>query len=119
MAGELIVLSLFAGETGVTLSTAYQYMTVPVQLTIVGVVISTNQDDANLTVDVNDANGTLIAAIACAAKATPGTWLSTHLGGANAPVAVAADSVLNLDANNADANTAIQVHIYALAGSLT
>lgn len=120
MAGEMIVLSLFAGETGTTLSTLYQYITTPCQLTIVGVVASSNVDDANTTVDINVVGGAaIIEGIAVTAKATPGTWLSTHLGGANAPVAVAADSILSLDANNADANTAITVQIWALLGSLT
>jgi hypothetical protein len=119
MAGEMICVSLFAGETGTTLSTNYLYTNIPFQATIVGVVAETNVDDANITVDINGGGSALIEGIAVVDQDAPGIWLSTHLGGTNTPVAVAADTELSLDANNADANTAINVHIYMLVGSLT
>ncbi len=113
---KMIVLALTAGETGTTLSTTYQYITVPISMTIVGVVASPNVDDTGLTIDILDDTVEVIAGVVCDTKATPGTWLSTHLGGANAPVRVAADSVLSLDTNAAAANTMVTVHIYALVG---
>ena len=113
---RMIVLTLAAGETGTTLSTLYQYITIPMSITIVAVAASPNVDDAGLTIDINDDGAEAIAAVVCDTKATPGTWLSTHLGGANAPVRVAADSVLSLDANSAAANTMVTVHIWALVG---
>lgn len=119
MAGELVCISLFAGETGTTLSTNYLHTIVPFSGTIVGVCASTNVDDANITVDVNIGGSTAIAAIAVTDQDAPGSWLSTHLGGTNAPVAFAADAEISLDANNADANTAVTVQIYILVGSLT
>jgi len=113
---RMVILPLTAGETGTTLGDLYQYITVPMSLTIVAVVASPNVDDAGLTIDINDDGTVAIAAVVCDTKATPGTWLSTHVGGANAPVRVAADSVLSLDANAAAANTMVTVHIWALVG---
>lgn len=113
---RMITMTLTAGETGTTLSTTYQYITVPMAITIVAVVASPNADDTGLTIDINNAGTALIDGVVCDTKAVPGTWLSTHVGGANAPVRVAADSVLNLDANNAAANTMVTVVIWALVG---
>lgn len=115
---RMITLTLTAGETGTTLSTTYQYITVPISITIVGVVASPNVDDPGLTIDILDDTVEVIAAVVCDTKATPGTWLSSHFGGANAPVRVAADSVLSLDANSAAANTMVTVVIWALVGEL-
>jgi hypothetical protein len=116
---RMITLTLTAGETGATLSTTYQYMTVPISLTIVGVTASPNVDDAGTTIDILDDTVEVIAGVVCDTKATPGTWLSTHLGGTNAPVRVAADSVLSLDANSAAANTMVNVVLWCLVGELT
>jgi len=113
---RMIVLALTAGETGTTLSTTYQYMTVLTNITIVGVAASPNIDDTGLTIDINDDGAAAIEGVVCDTKATPGTWKSTHLGGTNAPVRVAAGSVLSLDANSAAANTMVTVHVYALVG---
>jgi hypothetical protein len=113
---RMIVLALTAGETGTTLSTTYQYITTLIDMTIVGVAASPNADDTGLTIDINDDGVEAIGAVVCDTKATPGTWKSTHIGGTNAPVRVAAGSVLSLDANNAAANTMVTVHIYALVG---
>jgi len=113
---RLIVLDFMDGEVGVTLGALYRYMTVPCNLVIVAVYASPSADDPGCTVDINDDGTAAIAAVACATKATPGSWISTHLGGTQTPVSVAADSVLSLDANDADADTRIMVHIWALTG---
>ena len=114
---RLVVLDFMDGEVGVTLGALYRYITVPCALTIVAVSVSTSVDDAALTVDINDdATAGVIAAIACATAAAPGTWTSTHMGGTQTPVSVAADSVLSLDANAAHTDTRIMVQIWALTG---
>ncbi|HEY4720385.1 MAG TPA: hypothetical protein VII92_00960, partial [Anaerolineae bacterium] len=66
---------------------------------------------------INDDGSAAIAAIACATKATPGTWKSTHFGGAQAPVAVAAGSVISFDANSAAADTRIGIVMTCLLGA--
>ncbi len=114
---RLVCLTFTDGEVGVTLGALYRYFTVPPKgITIVYVTASVSVDDADTTVDINDDGTGVITAIACPTKATPGTWKSTHVGGTNAPVVVAADSVISLDANDAAANTRIMVQIWALTG---
>lgn len=116
---KLVVLSFADGETGVTLGDAYRAIKVPFDLTIVYVSASPNVDDAGLTIDVNDDGVAAVAATPAATLATPGTWRSTHVGGTNAPVQVAAGSILTLDANAAAANTAVLVQIWALTGEVS
>jgi len=113
---ELICIAFVEGEVGVTLGDNFRYITTDVPLTIVGVSCSPSVDDTGLTVDINDDGSAAIAAIACATKATPGTWKSTHLGGTQTPVAVAAGSVLSFDVNSSEADTRVMVLIYALVG---
>ncbi len=113
---RLLELCFESGEVGVTLGNAFKYYTTLVPLTIVGVVCSASVDDAGLTVDINDDGSGVITAIACATAATPGTWKSTHLGGANAPIHIDAGSVLSLDANAAAADTRLHVSLLCLTG---
>jgi len=114
---ELICIAFVEGEVGVTLGDNFRYITTDVPLTLVGVSCSPSANDAGLTIDINDDGSEAIAAIVCATKATPGTWKSTHLGGTQTPVAVAAGSVLSFDANAAAADTRVMVLIYALVGA--
>jgi len=116
---RLVVISLTDGEVGVTLGNLYRYFTTPFDLTVIYVTASPSADDADLTVDINDDGSAAISAIAAATKATPGTWKSVHMGGANAPVFIAAGSVVSLDANSAAADTRIHVQIWALAGEVS
>jgi hypothetical protein len=50
-------------------------------------------------VDVQDDGSDVITALAAHTAGTPGTWLSTALGGSNDPVHVAADSTVEIDVN--------------------
>ena len=113
---RLVVLDFTDGEAGVTLGALYRYITVPCALSIVAVYVSPSTNDADATIDINDDGTAAISAITCAVAATPGSWISTHFGGDETPVAVAADSVLSLDANSAAAGTRIKVEIWALTG---
>ena len=113
---RLIVLSFTDGEVGGTLTTNYRYITVPCALVIVAVYASPSVDDTGASIDINDDGSAAISTVACATKATPGSWISTHFGGTETPVNVAADSVLALDANAMDADTRVMVQIWALTG---
>jgi hypothetical protein len=115
---NLVVLSFDDGEVGVTLSTNYRYFTVPCDMTVVYVEANCSVNDTGLTVDINDDGSGVITAVDAATAATPGTWKSVHMGGANAPVKIAAGSVCSLDANSAAANTRISVQIWALTGEV-
>jgi hypothetical protein len=116
MNDRLVCISIDRGEVGVTLGAAYHYFTAPCDLTIVSVIATPSADDAGLTLDINDDAAAAIAAISCADADVPGTWKSTHVGGTNAPVTIAAGSVVSLDANSAAANTVLSVQIWALTG---
>jgi hypothetical protein len=113
---RLSVMTFDEGEVGVTLGALYRYFYVPVDITIVEVIASPSVDDADLTIDINDDGTGAITAVSCADKDVPGRWQSTHFGGTNAPVTIAADSLCSLDANDAAANTRIMVQIWYLTG---
>jgi len=113
---RLVVLSFDDGEVGVTLSTNYRYFTLPCDFTVIYIEASPSANDSGLTVDLNDDGTGVIDATACATAATPGTWKSIHMGGANAPVRIAAGSVCSLDANSAASGTRLSVQIWGLTG---
>lgn len=113
---RMICLDMIAGETTVTLGNGSAALTVPVGMTIVAVVVNPSVNDSGLTIDIQDDTADIITAIACATFGTPGTWISTALGGTQTPVYVAADSILEMDVNNAAANTRVHAKIYALTG---
>lgn len=114
---RLVVMNFRKGQVGITLGDAYQYFYAPVDMTVVYMEAGASADDAGLTIDLNDDGSAAIAALACATAATPGRWRSTHVGGTNAPVFIAAGSLCTLDANNAAADTEVAVAIWALVGS--
>lgn len=114
---RMICITLDEGEVGVTLGANYRYFTTPpFDLIVVYMTASPSTDDADLTVDLNDDGTGVITAVDASDADAPGTWKSTHVGGTNAPVNIAANSVCSLDANDAAANTRIMVQIWALAG---
>lgn len=116
---RMLCIDLYAGEEGVTLGNGSAYTTVPFDFTIVGVTVHPSVDDAGLTVDLADDGTDIITAIAAATKGTPGTWLSTHLGGANAPVIVADGSVIRMDVNTAAADTVVHTKIFGLVSEVS
>lgn len=114
---KLVALTYQRGQVGVTLSTNFLYFYMPFDFTVVYMEAGASADDAGLTVDLNDDGTGVIAALACATAATPGRWQSTHVGGSNAPVTIAAGSLCTFDANNAAADTEITVTLWGLVGA--
>lgn len=105
------------GEVGVTLSTLYSYWySPPYPVTVVYMTVSPNTDDASATIDLNDDGTGVIEGVDASDADVPGTWKSTHVGGTNAPVRVAANSKMSLDANSAASGTAFHVQIDYLVG---
>ena len=97
------------------LSTLAHYQKVPIGMTIVYVTVGPLEDDAGATLDINDDGTGVITAVDASDKDVPGTWISTHFGGTNAPVTIAADSVVTFDFNSAAAGNAFMVTIWYLA----
>ena len=94
------------------------YLNVPFDCYIVYVSAGADTDDAGLTLDINDDGAAGIAAIDCADKEDPGEWISTHFGGTNDPVYVAAGSELSFDANNAANATTIGGYMLVLTSDV-
>lgn len=88
-------------------------------LTIVYVSVAPNTDDAGLTLDINDDGTGVITAISCADADVPGEWESTHVGGSQTPVTIAAGSKISFDANSAANATSLIGYILALVGEAT
>jgi hypothetical protein len=66
--------------------------------------------------DINDDGVAIVSAMACATKAAPGEWISTHAGGTETPVTIAAGSEMTLDFNAAAAANRFDVVILLLTG---
>ena len=95
----------------------YDY--IPFQLTIIAVSVAPLEDDAAATLDINDEGTGVIAAIDASDHDAPGTWKSTHIGGTETPVTIAAGSELSLDINSGAAANRFDVSIWALVGELS
>jgi len=100
------------------LTTGDGYFTVPVNLTVVYACAAPRDNDTGLTVDIQDDGTDIITALSCADADVPGTWISTHLGGAETPVAVVAGSKISFDCNLAAIANAAYVQIWALVGEV-
>jgi hypothetical protein len=111
---RLVVIPFSAGEVGVTLGDGAHYMYVPCDISVVYVSVAPNADDAGLDIDIVDDGTDVISTIACADADVPGTWASTHFGGSNDTVHIAAGSKVSINVNDAAANTAIAGEIWAL-----
>ncbi len=93
------------------------YFMVPFGATLIYVSAAPHDDDTDLTLDVNDDGSTIITAMTCDDKDVPGERISTHAGGTQTPVAIAAGSVLDLDFNDAAAANRVDVVLTFLQGS--
>ena len=93
------------------------YFMIPFGATLIYVSVGPQDDDATATVDINDDGASIVAGVDASDKDVPGEWISTHCGGTETPVAVAAGSVMDLDFNNATAANRFDVCMLMLQGS--
>jgi hypothetical protein len=97
---------------------------VPFGITLVGVTVCAEAFTGSPTgfnIDIQDDAADVITAVAANSAGTPGEWKSTHLGGSNAPISVAAGSVLEVDVNltgGTSPTADYDVTIFALAGTV-
>ena len=76
------------------------YFYLPFGATLVYASGSPQVDDAGTTFDLHDDGAACgPTALACAVAATPGEWISTHCGGSEIPVEIAAGSLMSYDVN--------------------
>lgn len=96
----------------------------PVGLTLVGVTLTAEAFTGSPTgfnVDIQDDDVDVITAVAANTAGVSGRWLSTHLGGSNAPVAVAAGSEIEVDVNFSGGTSPTadyDVTLWCLAGTV-
>ena len=104
---------------GNALGAAQFHFIVPFGATLVYASAAPQDDDALQTVDINNltASSVLVAAIDATDKDVPGEWISTHFGGTETPVQIAAGAVLNLDFNNSAIANRVDVQMLFLQGS--
>jgi hypothetical protein len=92
-------------------------------MTIVGVSLCAEAFTGTPTgfdVDIQDDGTDVITAVAAHTALTPGMWQSTHMGGTNSPVYIAAGSEVEVDVNltgGASPTADFTLLIYYLAGS--
>jgi hypothetical protein len=96
----------------------------PLGLTLVGVTLTAEAFTGTPTgfnVDIQDDDADVITAIAANTAGTSGKWLSSHLGGSNTPVVVAAGSEIEVDVNFSGGTTPTadyDVTLWCLAGTV-
>ena len=110
--------SVFPGAAA-ALGADFATVTVPFDLTLVYVTAAPSVDDAGLTLDIEDDGTAIVDDLAIAVAATPGTWKSTHVGGTNAPVRIAAGSKISFTAANAANATSIIGQMWCLTGEIS
>ena len=88
------------------------YFVAMTNMRIIGISAAPFKDDAAATLDVDDDGSNVIAALACAVAAVPGTWKSTFIGGAETPIVIAKDSKVSFDINSGAAATSFYVHLW-------
>jgi hypothetical protein len=92
------------------------YFMVPFGATLIYASAAPWDDDADATMDLNDDGTVIISALTCADKDVPGEWASTHAGGSQTPIAIAAGSEMTLDFNDAAAANRFDVQFLFLTG---
>lgn len=92
------------------------YFMVPFGATLIYVSVAPYIDGTG-TLDINDDGSTIVAAVDATDKDVPGEWISTHSGGTETPVAIAAGSILDFDINTGDAACRYDICLEMLQGS--
>jgi hypothetical protein len=102
---------------GNSLGVLETYFVLPFGATLVYASGSPSADDAGTTLDLMDDGAACgPTALACAVAATPGEWISTHCGGAETPVEIAAGSVMSIDVNGSAAGVTFAIVLLFLTG---
>jgi hypothetical protein len=94
------------------------YIPIPFNCTLVHVTASAREDDSGFTLDVHDDGSAIVTALSAADADVPGEWASTHTGGSNTPVRIAAGSEISFDANGAANANVMQVVLWLLTGEV-
>lgn len=97
-------------------SSGAAYVMVPFGATLVYASVSPFEDDTGATMDIQDDAVDIVTAIDASDHDVPGEWISTHCGGTQTPVAIAAGSEVTLDFNAAAVANRFDVVLLFLVG---
>lgn len=92
------------------------YFMLPFSATLVYASGAPFVDDTGLTMDLNDDGSVIVTALDIADKEAPGEWISTHAGGTETPVAIAAGSEMTVDFNAAAIANRVEIQFLFLTG---
>ena len=92
------------------------YFMLPFSATLVYASGAPFVDDTGLTMDLHDDASAIITALDIADKEAPGEWISTHAGGTQTPVAIAAGSEMTVDFNAAAVGNRVDIQFLFLTG---
>lgn len=113
---RLVVIDLPVVYPGASAALGADYATfiAPMDLVLVYVCAAPSADDTGATLDIEDDGTAIVDDLSVADADVPGEWQSTHVGGTNAPVRIAAGSKISLTAANTDNGTQIIGQMWCL-----
>jgi hypothetical protein len=97
-------------------SSGAAYVMVPFGATLVYACVSPFEDDPGASLDIQDDATDIVTAIDATDHDVPGEWISTHCGGTQTPVAIAAGSEVTMDINGAAAANRFDIVLLFLVG---
>lgn len=109
--------NVFNPNDGAAVAGSALFIPVPFTGTLVYASVSPFEDDPGATMDIQDDTVDVVTAIDASDHDVPGEWISTHLGGDEAPVQFVAGSMLELDFNAAANANRFDVSLLFLAGA--
>lgn len=89
---------------------------IPFGATLVYASVSPFEDDSGAVMDIQDDGADIVTGISAADHDVPGEWISTHCGGTQTPIAIAAGSELELDFDAGAAANRFDVVLLFLVG---
>lgn len=102
---------------GNAVSQSATVIVVPFDATLVYASVSPFADDPDAVMDIQDDGTDIVTGIDASDHDVPGTWKSTHVGGTNAPIQIAAGSELELDFDDGAVANRYDVVLGFLTGS--
>ena len=101
---------------GSAVSQSATVLMVPFAATLVYASVSPFEDDTGAVMDIQDDGADIITGIDASDHDVPGEWQSTHVGGTNAPIQIAAGSEIELDFDLGAAANRFDVTLIFLTG---
>lgn len=101
---------------GSSMSNSAAMVMVPFGATLIYASVSPFADDASATMDIQDDGTDIVTGVDASDHDVPGEWQSTHVGGSNAPIAIAAGSEIEIDLNSAAAGNRFDITLLFLTG---